>query len=236
KAPHDHLLLDFFWMPVVEPRPISRPFETEGKVNLNQGILPFTHIERKTALHAVLKNQKLMAIPDTDSRIYKSSNPNRNKYRHFIDPVETLNLLFEEKNKNGDVFISASEICEHYFVPEGESDSKSAMKNFWARHRLTGDNTKERPYAHILPHLTTRSNTYRIHFISESLQPSRSASPGTFVEDRDRVAGRYQGSALIERYIEPKDEELIDLHDLDKGPRLQNRYRYRISTQKTWNG
>ncbi|MEM9481951.1 MAG: Verru_Chthon cassette protein A, partial [Verrucomicrobiota bacterium] len=35
KAPHDHLLLDFFWMPVVEPRPISRPFETEGKVNLN---------------------------------------------------------------------------------------------------------------------------------------------------------------------------------------------------------
>ena len=33
--PHDHYLLDFFHMPIVEPYAISEPFSTAGKVNLD---------------------------------------------------------------------------------------------------------------------------------------------------------------------------------------------------------
>lgn len=35
QAPYDHLFMDFFWMPVVEPYSISEPFATSGKINMN---------------------------------------------------------------------------------------------------------------------------------------------------------------------------------------------------------
>ena len=37
----DHVLLDLFWMPIVEPYGISEPFATSGKINLNTQIAPF---------------------------------------------------------------------------------------------------------------------------------------------------------------------------------------------------
>jgi uncharacterized protein (TIGR02600 family) len=56
-------------MPVVEPYAISEPFSTAGKVNLNYEIVPFgwmndkAYIHRSTALHAVLKSTRILAIP-----------------------------------------------------------------------------------------------------------------------------------------------------------------------------
>ena len=62
--PPDHLFLDLFWMPVVEPYAISEPFSTAGKVNMNYEIVPFGgYIHRSTALHAVMKSTQLIAIP-----------------------------------------------------------------------------------------------------------------------------------------------------------------------------
>ena len=58
KYPRDHLFMDLFWMPVVEPYAISEPFETRGKINMNYQILPFTYIKRATALHALFKSEK----------------------------------------------------------------------------------------------------------------------------------------------------------------------------------
>ncbi len=63
-VPPDHLFLDNFWMPVVEPYAISEPFSTAGKVNMNYEIVPFgNYITRSTAVRAVLKSTRLMAIP-----------------------------------------------------------------------------------------------------------------------------------------------------------------------------
>ena len=68
-GPPDHLWLDLFWMPVVEPYAISEPFSTSGKVNLNYEIVPFgymnngAYIHRSTALHAVMKSTRILAIP-----------------------------------------------------------------------------------------------------------------------------------------------------------------------------
>ena len=58
----DHLLLDLFWMPVVEPYCISEPLATSGKVNLNTQIAPFTYITRTTGLRAVLKSVMITAL------------------------------------------------------------------------------------------------------------------------------------------------------------------------------
>ena len=75
--PPDHLFLDLFWMPVVEPYAISEPFSTAGKVNMNYAIVPFGYINRSTALHAVMKSTQLLAVPT------KYNNEN------FIQPTAT---------------------------------------------------------------------------------------------------------------------------------------------------
>lgn len=65
-TPPDHYLLDLFWMPVVEPYAISESLSTAGKVNMNYQMLPFTHIRRATALHAVMKAEVFAALPNVD--------------------------------------------------------------------------------------------------------------------------------------------------------------------------
>jgi hypothetical protein len=57
----DHLMLDLFWMPAVEPYAISDSFSTAGKINLNYQIQPFTYIDRNTALVCLMK-------PESSSR------------------------------------------------------------------------------------------------------------------------------------------------------------------------
>jgi uncharacterized protein (TIGR02600 family) len=66
----DHHVLDFFWMPVVEPYAISEPFSTAGKINMNYQILPFNHIRRSTALHAAMKGEIISAVPTTEAARY----------------------------------------------------------------------------------------------------------------------------------------------------------------------
>ncbi len=60
----DHLMMDLFWMPIVEPYAISENFSTAGKVNMNYQILPFTYINRPTALLAAMKVEMGTAVPN----------------------------------------------------------------------------------------------------------------------------------------------------------------------------
>lgn len=210
QSPPDHLLLDLFWQPVLDPEPHSRAFETEGKVNLNHRIYPFTWIRRATALHALLKAETLMAIPDEDSRTYKSGEKQDARYRHFIDAAGTIRLWDAAAAEAGRPFLVPSEICAHYLVPEGRNPSRQAMEDFWKTHRLTGDNTKERPYANLYPRLTTRSNVFRVHFIAQSLRKAASAPADRWVTGTDIVAGTVRGSALLRRSLEESSPGIPD--------------------------
>lgn len=216
--PPDHLLLDLFWSPILEPEPISRPFETDGKVNLNHRIAPFSYIQRSTALHAVLKAETLMAIPDAAVGSYKQeSNGLVDQFRHYIDATGTLKLWKEAVFDEGKNFISPSQICEHPLVPEGITATQAAVQSFWATHRLTGDNSKERPYAHLYPRLTTRSNVFRVHFIVETLKKVRGSKPEVFDPANDHVTARHQGSRLIRRYLDTSRSDLPTYLPPDSG-------------------
>ena len=132
-TPPDHLFLDLFTMPIVEPYAISEPLSTAGKVNMNYQILPFTYITRDTAVRAVLKSTRLMAIPSNAStentlapRAYKEGFPYPYECRYNINPgTETANppvsdgtlAGFQARFNNGDIFRCASEICDIYLVP-----------------------------------------------------------------------------------------------------------------------
>ncbi|MDG2125121.1 MAG: Verru_Chthon cassette protein A, partial [Verrucomicrobiales bacterium] len=243
----DHLWLDQWWMPVVEPYAISEPFATAGKINLNHQLLPFTYIERSTGLHAVFKSEKIMAIPDTAGPVYKTGAGNVS-WRHHINSTETLKQFDDRFNKDGTLFKTASEICSLWLVPEtDENDSPvklgtrddstgryAGIGGFWDTHRLTGDNVRERPYASIYPRICTRSNTFNVHFIVQAIQKSRTTDADRFDPGHDRVASEFRGSTLIERKIDANDPSVPDFASLRKQLQgsIDQFYSYRIVNQR----
>jgi uncharacterized protein (TIGR02600 family) len=225
--PPDHLFMDLYWMPAVEPYAISEPFSTAGKVNLNYQIVPFTYIQRETGLWAVLKNEQIMAIPNTAGPTYKNFYAyTQPSYRFPINVNETLNG-FRKRFSNNDIFHSASEICENYLVPTMSGATYNSMPTFWNSYRLTGDNTREHPYATIYPRVTTQSNTYLIHYRAQALQKVPTSSASQWVEGTDQIVGEYRGSSLVERYIDPNDSTLPDFVQ-NMGATVNPYYRYRV--------
>lgn len=205
-APADHLLLDLFWMPVVEPYAISDRFSTSGKINLNYQILPFTYIERSTGLRALLKSEKITAIPNTKVASYKGAAPT-DLFRKDIDAVQTLSQ-FQGRFNTGGIFRSASEICDLHIVPAGQT--VAGMPAFWTNNALTGDNSRERIYTTLYPRLTARSNTYTVHFRVQALRKAPGSVAGTWTEGRDLVAGEYRGATTIERFINASNPNIPD--------------------------
>ena len=240
-GPPDHLLLDLFWMPVVEPYAISEPFATSGKINLNQQIAPFTNIKRDTGLRAVLKSVKITALnPDqqgSDNRrlIEDHKNMQNNKppigivSRRSIDRDNTLKQITDRLAKNKP-FVSASEICDIPLVPmdvEVSGSMKTHIKagfsadtlvpqfdkllsTFWEKHKLTGDNALERPYALLYPRLTTRSNSYTVHVRVQTLAQNSRTSSYIIKASQGQPTGEFRGSFLIERYLDANSANILD--------------------------
>ena len=232
----DHLILDLFSIPVVEPYAISEPLSTAGKLNMNYAIAPFSYITRATPMYSALKAEKVRAIPNTLVNTYRnpSATPSSQSISLDVDITETLKAFDDRfSNKTGSnayVFKSATEICDLNLVPKGQT--QSSMSTFWADNALTGDNLRERPYAHLYPRLTTRSNTYTVHVRVEALKKSPSTPPGQFVPGRDQVAGEYRGSYLIERFIDPNDSNIPDSATQTTLTSLGPLYRFRVLNTK----
>jgi len=232
----DHLLLDLFNIPVVEPYAISEPLSTAGKLNMNYAIAPFTYITRATPMHSALKAEKVRAIPNSLASSYRdpTAAPSAQNISLDVDVAETLKG-FEDRfsNKTGNnayMFKSATEICDLNLVPKGQT--QSGMSAFWANNALSGDNLRERPYADLYPRLTTRSNTYTAHVRVQTVKKSKSTPAGEFVPGRDQISGEYRGSYLIERFIDPNDPNILDSATQTSVVSLGPRYRFRILSSK----
>ena len=240
----DHLIMDWFWMPVVEPYAISEPFSTAGKVNMNYQLAPFTYITRATALDALLKSQRLLAIPNLPTSLnwkhplgYSGTGggaPPAADYRYDLNLSLTDGTLrqFEETFGAGDVFRSPTQICDIYLTPKGQSWARNAdAETFWSNNKLTGDNSRERPYTNLYGCLTTKSNTYTVHFRVQSLQKVPGTPVAQWVDGRDAVVGDTRGSTLIERYVDPGDTSLPDF-TTNSSAVLDNYYKFRVVSTK----
>ena len=255
QTPRDHFLLDLFYMPVVEPYAITENFATAGKVNLNYQIAPFTYIKRKTALYALLDSMTanstfslapnfsgnaggaaIVAVPEsvqannasdssyrTVSNGVKLSQAVSTSYRKFVDPETTLKAFDTRFDTQNDPFVSASEICEMFLNPVGVADAEA----FWSDKTLTGDDKREMPYNHLYPRVTTRSNTFRVHFWVQSLN-------SRLGRENPIVTGEYRGSTIVERYLDPNitayGTDFGDGNSFDVNaafPPLNSNYRFR---------
>jgi uncharacterized protein (TIGR02600 family) len=216
-APPDHLILDNFWMPVVEPWPISTCMATAGKINLNDQIAPFTYLHRNTALRALLDGLRIPAVPaPTANYKVSASTPIANIWNDVdIDPT-----IAQIENKftgaSVDAYLSESEICTVPLVPKlspttfstDVAATRTALLGYWNNNggagRLTGDNLRELPYAQLYSRLTTRSNSYTVHLRVQSLlKLPHDPHQNIWNEGVDLVQGEWRGSAEIERYLDP---------------------------------
>lgn len=247
----DYLLMDLFWMPVVEPYAISEPLSTAGKINMNTQIIPFTYIARDTGLYAILKKEKVIAVPTGDyNGVYKNATASSAafsgtaNYRRAVKIPETLQQ-FKQRFDNSDgtglyAFRTAAEICDMHFIPDDASVNTSnratidsSMANYWATKGLTGDNSRERIYTTVYPRLTTKSNTFTVHFRAQSLKKRIGTDPKIWDEAKDAITGDYRGSTILERYVNPADTALPDYaSDPDASPSLDSFYRWRVRAHR----
>lgn len=236
-SPPDYLLLDLFTMPVVEPYALSEPFSAAGKINLNQRLIPFTHIRRETGLHAVLRNLGILGVehrrtgPGNAHSRY-SKNEEGTLPHSTVDVPRTLDEIAKVLDPDGKtaqgVFRSATEICDVFLIPDNLGSTP--LETYWRARQFTTDNTREAPYNAIYPLLTTQSNTFLVHYLVQSLKPLRS-KPGFTPSTDFKVTGQLQGSYAIERYLDEKDPRLDPANPTRTNPdltSLNDLYRFRI--------
>jgi uncharacterized protein (TIGR02600 family) len=236
--------MDFFWMPIVEPYALSESFSTAGRVNPNFEMPPFQYIHRSTALRAAMQSVQMAAISDADPG--SSKTPPENDYKNKSDNTPSppgasinsripLNLsrtdgtlkVFENFFEDGKRTLrTPSEICSLPLVPQGATNS--TLNTFWNSHRLTSDTLRESPYKQLYSRLTTKSNTYTVHYRVQVLKQADAANPGRWKEGRDVVQGEYRGATTIERYVDPCDPEIPD-YATEPNPRpLADFYQFRV--------
>ena len=196
----DHVFMDLFWMPAIEPYAISEPFSTAGKINLNYEIAPFSYLLRTTALHAVMKSEEPLEIPNAASKSYKLWDHETNDHPRLPNDVKDQDPLVrkdwddlyngrapfdklrrpidvektlqqaETRFAAGNAFRSATEISELHLVREGENLADYQSEKIWRDNLVTGDNTRERPYTNLYARLTTQSSTFTVHMRVQTLQ------------------------------------------------------------------
>ena len=186
------------------------------------GTVPY--MRRDTGIRSALSSLKIAGVPLLSASTYKTltggnwwgqwGNVNNffgdnggNTARLPIDVNQTLQQ-FDSTFDNGQIFQSASEICDLYLVPLGynlstfSSSTPGAGSWYGSDFAMVGDNVRERPYADIYSRITTKSNTYTVYFTVQELKNSPTSPPGQWNESAGTVVGEYRGSVDLERYIQ----------------------------------
>lgn len=224
--PPDHLLLDLFWMPIAEPYPISEPFSTAGKVNMNYQIVPFTYIERSTGVRAVLEGEKIAHGPPNPSGDYGKVSGFlggvSGELREDLDVDATL-AAFSTKFGSGGVFLTASEVITLDLIPKNYASSAA----LWNAFPLTGENIKERPYATIYPRLTTKSNVFNTFYRVQVLRKRPGSDPTVWNDGTDIIVAEKRGNTLLERYLD-LNRGFSDYATTASAPSAETLYRFRV--------
>jgi uncharacterized protein (TIGR02600 family) len=179
-------------------------------------------------------------------------NEDASAMRFDINVEETLEGFrrrFEDR-RNPDIFRSASEITTIHMVPQEpdtlrggfryETPSEvygpeygttgltyDGMDDWWENFQVTGDDSRESVYNQIYPRVTTKSNTFRVHYRVQVLK-TPVADPARLEPQRVSVDGELRGSAVIERYLDPNARNIPDYATSIAETPLQSFYRWRV--------
>ncbi|MDF1814349.1 MAG: Verru_Chthon cassette protein A [Verrucomicrobiales bacterium] len=153
------------------------------------------------------------------------------RLRAVIQESKTLQQFDDKFEKDQEIFKSASEICEMHLVPQQVAERLKTrslqdkletytpevadMENgdYWEDHAAVGDNSREKPYGNIYNRITTKSNTFKVHYRGQVLKQGRRSAAGVswnWDPELDSVVGQYRGSSIVERYIDPNSTLIPD--------------------------
>jgi hypothetical protein len=169
--------------------------------------------------------------------------PSTNNYSYRF-PIHLDNTLkqFDAIFSTNGFFRSGAEICSVWLYPgvapavdkplnpsiaiTNYTTDNSSISNWWyasngiSRKGMTGDNSREAPYTAIYPNITTKSNTYEIHYRVQTLKQTPFAHPSDWSKwvdpsdksggPSDKIIGDLRGSAIIERYIDASNDKIPD--------------------------
>jgi len=175
--PRDHNLLDLFYMPVVEPYAISEPLSVAGRLNMNYQIMPFTHITRATAMHALMKGEFMTTIPANEDV------NNAKNYQQFATAAMWSNA--------GDRFWDESTHRKFWHRP---LDVTKTLHQFEQRFRLTATGSNHN-LNRIRGLFRTPSQICEIHLIPD-VSRGASTSPSENIGSVGSVSLNTSGSQL----------------------------------------
>lgn len=93
------------------------------------------------------------------------------------------------------------------------------------------DNLRESPYNALYSRITTKSNTFTVHYRVQALKqvPTPGRAWLQWIEGKDQVVGEYRGATEIERYLDPNEAGLPDYAgaSLPADP-IDKYYRFRV--------
>lgn len=102
-------------------------------------------------------------------------------------------------------------------------------------HGLTGDNVRERPYADLYSRLTTKSNSYQVHYFVQALKKRGGSAPALWENDKDVVLGEERGSVVLERYLDTTNAALPDFASQPQTGSLESYYKFRVGQASVFN-
>jgi hypothetical protein len=203
---------------------VGNPKNSHGnRTTLHQGARPFAPRRFLDACGGALSHQRPVLNGRQDQLELCDDALSVLHSRYPIDVADTLQA-FDTRFATGDIFRSASQICEMFLYPASWGtwkfdplpagtglvayDSASAnIKSWWYDNTngqlLTADNAREEPYDQIYSRITTKSNDYTVHWRVQVLRKAPGSTATVWNENTDTVASELRGSTLIERYIDP---------------------------------
>ena len=155
--------------------------------------------------------------------------------RTIILEDPTLEQFEERFEQQKTLFRSGSELCEIHLIPQEiiERIRKSSDKpintytptvaqmksgKYWSDHAVVGDNARERTYSNLYSRVTTKSNTFKVHYRAQVVKKAFDGDQTKWDPDRDTVVAEYRGSSIVERYVEPNDTKIPDYATRFSGP------------------
>ncbi|MBE7158364.1 MAG: hypothetical protein INR62_08015 [Rhodospirillales bacterium] len=109
--------------------------------------------------------------------------------------------------------------------------SSNNIVNWWKNKALTADNVREDPYNAIYSRLTTKSNTFTVHWKVQSLKKRTTSNQSVWTENQDAVTSELRGSSLIERYIDPNATNIPDYATNQNAAPLSQFYKWRVVSE-----
>lgn len=170
--------------------------------------------------------------------------------RTIILEDPTLDQFEERFEQQRTLFRSASELCDIHLIPQEIIERIKLPTNkgkigtytptlaqmrsgqYWSDHAVVGDNSRERPYSDLYARVTTKSNSFKVHYRAQVVKKAFDTDAGKWDPNRDTVVAEYRGSSIVERYVEPNDPEIPDyatrFSGLGSVPTIDEFYKMRV--------